>query len=129
MDEQAQPRLIRKIGFGYRHDFMPAPLLVGYHQFAKKIQQAKFNIRVALVPLRDVNSEWDILLVPKELEIEATQLVPAERIFALTEFANQPVYAELLRRLEEGTRICAPRISESVETVVIVRYRGYERID
>ena len=126
------PKPIRKIGFGYKLDFMPAPLIVGYHQLAKKIKQAGFNIKVALVPLNDLSTDWDLVFVPREFESEVAAVLSAEQIIALDEFVNQPLYADLVRRLEEGTEICAERIDPNQvksDAGTTVRYRGYERID
>ena len=133
MVDQKQPRLIRRIGFGYKLDFMPAPLIVGYHTLAKKIEQAGFNIKVLLVPLNDLSPDWDLVFVPKEFESDVAAILPAEQIIALDEFLNQPLYADLVRRLEAGTEIYAERVdpnqAEKDRAGTIVRYRGYDRID
>ncbi len=131
MDERLEPRQIRKIGFGYALDFMPAPLVVGYHQFAKKIVQAGFKVKVALVPLNEVTADFDLLFVPKELASGAAEAISSERIITLTEFVNTPVYADLIRQLEEGKKIFAQRVDPNTkdEEDLIVRYRGYDRID
>jgi len=132
MDMSDQPKLIRKIGFGYRLDFMPASLIVGYHQFAKKIEQAGFKIHVSLIPLHEINSDWDLVLVPAEFEREVAMLLPSERIIGLEEFINPPLYADLVKRLEEGTEIFAERIDPNQakgDEGATVRYRGYERLD
>ena len=132
MAEGKQPKLIRKIGFGYKLDFMPASLIVGYHQLSKKIEQAGFNVQVSLIPLNELNSDWDLVFVPKEFEREAALVLPPECVIGLAEFVNQPSYAELLRRLAEGTEICAARIDlhqTNPAEGFTARYRGYERID
>lgn len=132
MVEGMQPKPIRKIGFGYKLDFMPAPLILGYHQLSKKIEHAGFNVKVSLIPLNEINSDWDLVFVPKEFESEAALVLPSECVIGLDKFVNQPYYAELLRRLEEGTEICAERVDPnqaSREEGTIMRYRGYERIE
>lgn len=129
MIELAVPKLIHKIGFGYKVDYMPAPLVIGYHQLSKKIAQAGFKIKVALVPLSDVTPEWDLLFVPNVLVPEARLILSLEKVIGLAEFANQPEYTDLIRRLQEGTEICAQRIDPNSKADTIVSYRGYDRID
>lgn len=132
MDRPNPPKLIRRIGFGYKLDFMPAPLIVGYHQLSKKIEQAGFEITVSLVPLNGISPDWDLVFVPREFESDAALVLSAEKIIALDEFVNQPLYGDLVRRLEEGTVMYAERIDPSSaksDEGIIVRYRGYDRID
>lgn len=132
MDGHGPPKLVHKIGFGYKLDYMPAPLIIGYHQFSKRVEQAGFNIRVLLVPLNDLSSDLDLVFVPREFESDAAAMLPAEKIIALDEFVNQPLYADLVRRLEEGIEISAERLdpnSTKSDEGMIVRYRGYDRID
>ncbi len=131
MDESQKPRLIRKIGFGYALDFMPAALLVGFNQLAHKIKQAGFDIKVSLVPLNDLPPDLDLLFAPKELSDQAAKALPLERIVVLEEFVNQPIYTDLVKRLKEGREIfAAPQTAEeNPEEGYTARYRGYERID
>lgn len=129
--EKRVPKLIRKIGFGYALDLMPASLLVGYHQLRKKLEQAGFDIKVALVPLNEMPPDLDLLFVPKELEGKAVKALSSEQILVLDNFVNHPFYSDLVKRLNEGKEICAPRAEEkrAKEESTIVRYRGYERIE
>lgn len=129
---QKPPRLIRRIGFGYKLDSMPAPLIVGYHLFTKKVEQAKLNVKVLLVPVNNLSPDWDLFLVPKEFEGDVTGVLSSEQIIVLDEFINQPLYADLVRRLVEGSEIYAERIDPNQadsENGTIVRYRGYDRIE
>lgn len=132
MVDRKPPRLIRRIGFGYKLDFMPAPLIVGYHSLAKKIEQAKFNVLVLLVPLNNLTPEWDLLFIPKEFENDVAGIVAADQVIVLDEFLNQALYTDLVKRLEEGKEIYAERIQPDQmdpEKGITVRYRGYDRID
>ena len=72
------------------------------------------------------------MFVPKEFESEVAAVLSAERILALDDFVNQSLYADLVRRLGEGTEIYAERVDPNQvkdEAGMIVRYRGYDRID
>ncbi len=131
MNQPPSPKLIRKIGFGYALDFLPTPLLVGFNQLRKKLERARFKVAVSLVPLNDVPSDLDLLIVPIELEETARTIVRHQWIIALDNFFNHPTYAELLKKLEEGQEIYALRgeAERTEEGGVIERYRGYERIE
>lgn len=131
MDQSQEPKLIRKIGFGYAVDLMPADLVLGYHQLSKKFEQAKFDIKVSLVPVHEIPPDLDLLFIPRELARQAAQVISTECIIALDEFVNQSVFAELVQRLEEGTEIRALRAeaAENRSEGVTMHYRGYERMD
>lgn len=131
MDVSPEPKLIRKIGFGYAIDGMPAPLLLGFHQLSKKIEQAGFKVKVVLVPLDAVSSDLDLLFVPTELAQMAAKALSPERIVVLEEFVNPPAYTDLITRLQQGTEISALRqtADDNRQEGYTARYRGYERIE
>ena len=124
----AQPKQIRKIAFVYKLDYMPAPLIVGFHQMEKRIEQAQLTIKVALVPLNELDADWDIAFVPKEIAHEIGSLSGQIRI-QVEEFVNHPSYTELISQLEAGTELCAGRTDPNQPADTIVRYRGYDRIE
>ncbi len=130
-EPSATAKLIRKIGVGYALDFMPAPLLVGFNQLRRKLERAGFKVQVALVPLNELPPDLDVLFVPTEIEQIARKAAPDKWIIALDSYLNHPAYSELVKRLQDGQEIYAlPAEEEQTESGgVIVRYRGYERIE
>jgi mannitol-specific phosphotransferase system IIBC component len=124
-------RLIRSIGFVYALDYMPAPLLVGYNQLRRKLERAKLNVMVELVPVNDLPADMDLLFVPTQLEPVVRGLRPSEHMVVLDSFLNHPAYAELIERLQDGMEWYAlPLDAPPAPTeAIILRYRGNVRID
>ncbi len=131
MEQAAAPRLIRRIGFAYALDFMPAPLIVGYNQLRRKLERAGFGVVVSLVPLHDLPPAIDMLFVPEELEAPAREVAPALSIVVVDNFLNHPSYSALIERLTDRREIYALRAEDehSQSDSVIERWRGNERIE
>ncbi|MBI5653762.1 MAG: hypothetical protein HZC40_25430 [Chloroflexi bacterium] len=131
-DDSNAPRSIKRIVFGYTHDFFPGALILGHNQLKRMIARAGFDIAVSFAPLSDLPAPVDILFVPAELAQVARTAAPSSQIQAIENFVNAPAYDQLIQQLNAGIAMRASRLSERVESDAeknIVRYRGYERIE
>ena len=126
------PRLIRRIVFGYTVDSFPGMLILGQHQLKRKIERAGFDILVTFLPLDDLPSDTDILFVLPALEQMARRAVPDSIVYVVEDFVNNPEYDQVIEKLLVGTDWTAKQLSDRPpedEGGEIVRYRGYERLE
>lgn len=126
------PRVVRRIAFGYALDFFPGTLILGFNQLKHMLERAGFATTVSMSPLGDLPLDADIILVPRELLEGARKVAPNSRVEGLDSFLDHPIYRRLIGELESGQEWTAARLtqrpSEEGEGQV-VRYRGYQRID
>jgi mannitol-specific phosphotransferase system IIBC component len=126
------PRVVRRIAFGYALDFFPGTLILGFNQLKHMLERAGFAATVSMSPLSDLPLDADIILVPRVLLEGARKVAPNSRVEGLDSFLDHPIYRSLIEELESGQEWTAARLtqhpSEEGEGQV-VRYRGYQRID
>ncbi|HZU07482.1 MAG TPA: hypothetical protein VFB73_16075 [Chloroflexota bacterium] len=129
-----QPRVVRRIVWGYRVGELPVPWLMGYKRLKATLERAGFAIRVELLPLTELPPDVDLLFVPSELAEMARAAAPAARVIALAGRPEPAVFQALVDQLRAGTELAAPSPPEAAQPPtaprgVVVRYRGRMRID
>lgn len=130
--EQTEPRHLRRIVFGYTVECFPGMLILGYNQLKRMLARAEFDVKVNLAPLNDLPADMDILFVPPELLESARCAASNARVDALEDYLNHPAYTALIQQISEGVAWTASRVTGKAkinENGLIVRYRGYERIE
>jgi mannitol-specific phosphotransferase system IIBC component len=131
MADQGEPRLLRRIVFGYTVECFPGMLILGYNQLKRMLARGEFDVKINLAPLNDLPSDTDILFVPPELR-EPAEHVTCVQVQVLEDYLNHPAYTALMQQLNDGVGWRACKIAEPPapeQNSQSVRYRGYERIE
>ena len=137
----AEPRVVRRIVWGYAVGVLPVPWLMGYKRLKALLERERLAIRVDLLPLTSLPDEVDLLFVPDELAEDAGAAAPAARVIALGGRPQHAVFQSLVEQLRAGTELRPPpsappeqaaddvAAEQSRPRGTIVRYQGWQRID
>ena len=134
-EEPAPARMIKKVVIGYDLMALPPSLIRSLTLLRGKLARKRFRIEVILSPVTKLPTDIDVLFVPEGLLEAARQSAPQAAWVAPLNAATtqQPVFDELVQRLEAGQEMVAQMIDDAAASSgaqggVIVRYRGNERI-
>jgi hypothetical protein len=105
----AEPRLVRRIVWGYEVGVLPVPWLMGYKRLKAMIERAGFAIRVDLLPLSGLPADTDLLCVPDELAEAARAAAPEAYVLALGGRPPQDALQALVDQLGAGVELTAER--------------------
>jgi hypothetical protein len=109
-----EPRLVRRIVWGYEVGVLPVPWLMGYKRLKALVERAGFAVRVDLIPLSGLPDDTDVLCVPDELAAAGRAAAPEAHMLTFDERPPQEALQALLDQLAAGVELTAERAGTEV---------------
>ena len=120
---EGEPRLlVRTIVCAYVRAELPTPWLAIFHRFQRVMEKAGLKVRVRLLPLESLPDEFEVLVVPPELQEAAEAVQSGARLIVTTRADAPAAAAALLREIEAGVTLYAEKVRPGEPQ--IMTYRG-----
>jgi hypothetical protein len=131
-EDKPQAKMVRRVVCSYHIGWLPGDWLQTWRRLDRVFARANLRVKATLAPLEDLPEDTDILVVPPELRDDARGAVaPGTPILVTPASAAAGAFADLVKRLEEGTLMTAERIDpeDEKDKPKIVSYRGHTLLD